>query len=59
MEKVSTTKRLTIVKQYLSGLSYDGIAARSGVSKGTVSNIVTELKAGKFPEATDAAEHIE
>jgi len=59
MEKVSTTKKLSIVKQYLSGLSYDGIAARSGVSKGTVANIVTELKAGRFPEAADVAEQIE
>jgi predicted nucleic acid-binding Zn-ribbon protein len=59
MEKITTTKRLTIVKQYLSGLSYDEIAAKSGVSKGAVANIITELKAGKFPEAADAAEHIE
>jgi len=59
MEKVTTKKRLRIVKQYLSGLSYDDIAAKSGVSKGSVANIVGELKAGKFPEAADAAEHIE
>jgi hypothetical protein len=59
MEKITTTKRLTIVKQYLSGLSYDEIAAKSGVSKGAVANIITELKAGKFPEAADATEHIE
>jgi len=59
MEKITTTKRLTIVKQYLSGLSYDEIAAKSGVSKGTVANVVTELKAGRFPEATNAVEHID
>ena len=59
MEKMSTTKKLTIVKLYLSGLSYDEIAVKTGTSKGTVANVVTELKAGKFPEATDTAEHIE
>ncbi len=59
MEKVSSTKKLSIVKQYLSGLSYGEIAAKSGVSKGTVASIVAELKAGKFPEAADAAEQIE
>lgn len=59
MEKISTTKKLSIVKQYLSGLSYDEIATKSVVSKGTVANIVTELKAGKFPEAAEAVEHIE
>jgi transposase len=59
MERLSTKKKLTIVRQYLSGLSYDEIAAKNGVSKGTVANVVAELKAGKFPEVADVAEHIE
>jgi transposase len=59
MERLSTKKKLTIVRQYLSGLSYDEIAAKNGVSKGTVANVVAELKAGKFPEAADVAEHID
>jgi predicted nucleic acid-binding Zn-ribbon protein len=59
MEKLSVSRKLAIVRHYLSGLSYDEIAAKSGVSKGTVSNVVTEFKAGRFPEAADAAEHIE
>jgi len=59
MERLSARKKLAIVRQYLSGLSYDEIAVKSGVSKGTVANVVTELKAGRFPEAADAAEHIE
>ena len=59
MEKSTARKKLTIVRLYLSGLSYDDIAARSGVSKGTVANVVAELKAGSFPEAADVGEHIE
>jgi len=59
MERLSARKKLAIVRQYLSGLSYDEIAAKSGVSKGTVANVAVELKAGKFPEAADVAEHIE
>jgi transposase len=59
MERLSASKKQTIIKLYLSGFSYDEIAAKCGVSKGTVANVVTELKAGKFPEATDAAEHID
>jgi transcriptional regulator with XRE-family HTH domain len=43
----------------MSGLSYDQIAARTGVSKGTVANVVTELRAGMVPEAADVGEHIE
>ncbi len=59
MGEITTGKRLTIVKLYFSGLSYDEISAKCGASKGTVANIVTELKAGRFPEARDATEHIE
>ena len=59
MEKLTARKKLTVVRLYLSGLSYDDIAARSGVSKGTVANVVTELKAGMVPEAADVGEHIE
>jgi len=59
MEKLSTKKRLNIARQYLSGLSYDEIAAKEKVSKGTVANVVAELKAGRFPEAADFGEHID
>ena len=59
MEKLSTLKRLNIARQYLSGLSYDEIAAKEKVSKGTVANVVAELKVGKFPEAADLGEHID
>jgi len=59
MEKLTAKRKLTVVRQYLAGLSYDEIAARSGVSKGTVANVVAELKAGMIPEAVDVGEHIE
>lgn len=59
MEKLSAKKRLAVVRQYLSGLSYDEIAAKTGTSKGTVANVVTELKAGVFPEAAGVAEHVD
>jgi predicted nucleic acid-binding Zn-ribbon protein len=59
MERLTPKKRLTVVRLYLSGLSYDEIAAKCGVSKGTVANVVAELKAGSFPEAADVGEHIE
>lgn len=59
MERLSARKKVAIVRQYLSGLSYDEIAVKSGVSKGTVANVVVELKAGRFPEAADVVEHIE
>lgn len=59
MEKLSPRKKTTIVRLYLSGLSYDEIVARAGVSKGSVANVVAELKAGSFPEAAEVGEQIE
>ncbi len=59
MEKLSYRKQVMIVRMYLNGLSYDEIAAKVGVSKGTVANVIAELKAGCFPEASDVREQIE
>jgi transposase len=59
MERLTAKKKLTVIRLYFSGLSYDEIAAKCGVSKGTVANVVTELKAGTVPEAADVAEHID
>ncbi|MFC1969314.1 hypothetical protein ACFLVF_02360 [Chloroflexota bacterium] len=59
MEKLTAKKKLNVVWQHLSGLSYDEIATKCGVSKGSVANVITELKAGRFPEAADVTEHIE
>jgi len=59
MERLTAKKKLAVVRLYLSGLSYDDIAARSGVSKGTVANVATDLKAGMIPEAADVGEYIE
>ena len=59
MERLTAKKKLAVVRLYFSGLSYDEIAAKTNVSKGTVANIVTELKAGMIPEAADVGEQIE
>jgi len=59
MERLTAKKKLAIVRLYLSGLSYDDIATRSGVSKGTVANVAADLKAGMIPEAADVGEYIE
>jgi transposase len=59
MERLTLKKKLTVVRLYFSGLSYDEIAARTSVSKGTVANVVAELKVGTIPEAADVAEQID
>ena len=59
MEKLSARKRVAIVRDYLSALSYSEIAAKQHVSTGTVANVVADLKAGRFPEAGEIGEQIE
>jgi len=59
MEKLSLKKRLLVIRLYLEGLSYDEIAAKVGVSKGTVANVIAELKAGRFPEYGDLSEQLD
>jgi len=59
MERLTAKKKLSVVRLYLSGLSYDDIAAKSGVSKGTVANVAADLRAGMISEAADVGEYIE
>ena len=59
MEKLSLKKKLLVIRLYAEGLSYDEIAARASVSKGTVANVISELKAGRFPEVGDLPERLE
>ena len=59
MEKLSLKKKLLIIRLYLEGLSYDEISVKTNVGKGSVHNVITELKAGRFPEFGDLSEQIE
>lgn len=59
MERLSLRKKLLVIKLYLEGLSYDEIAVKTSVGKGTVANVITELKAGKFPEYSDLPEQLD
>ncbi len=59
MEKLSLKKKLLIIRLYTEGLSYTEIAIKAGVGKGTVSNVITELKSGRFPEFGDLTEQLE
>ncbi len=59
MEKLSLKKKLLVIRLYFEGLSYDEIAVKAGVGKGTVGNVITEVKAGRFPEFGSLSEQID
>ena len=50
MPELTMQKRLSVVRHYFDGLSYGEIARKAGVAKGTVANVIGELKAGHFPQ---------
>lgn len=47
---IPLSKRLEVVKLYLEGLPYNGIAKKTGIVKGGVAAIVEALRAGEFPQ---------
>jgi chromosome segregation ATPase len=59
MQKLSLSKQLAVVRLYLSGFSYDEIATRAGVGKGTVANVVGDLKAGRILDGQEPIEQLE
>jgi len=59
MDKLTASKKLEVIKYYFSGLPFGEIAEKSRVGKGSVSNVIGELKSGKIPEASNVPEQIE
>ncbi len=49
-------KKLEIIRGYFRGESYDDIANRLGVAKGSVVNVIQELRSGRFPQVARAEE---
>ncbi len=48
MNGISRAKRLEVAKYYLLGYSYEEIMEKTGVSHGSVANIVKEIESGKL-----------
>lgn len=59
MSELSINKKLKVIKLYLQGYSYDEIVKKAGIAKGTVYNIILDLKEGLFPEISTIPEEIE
>jgi len=59
MRELTERKRLEILNLFLKGYSYDDISTESGVAKGSVVNVVTDFKNGRFPTFTDVTDLVE
>ena len=49
MVEIPAERRMWVLKLYFLGMPYDEIAAKVGVAKGSVVNIIGELKKGSYP----------
>ena len=59
MERLTGKKRSAVIRLYFSGLAYDQVALKAGVAKGSVVNVVSQLKAGQSSEIGDLGEQVE
>jgi hypothetical protein len=59
VKELSITQKLKVVKLFLTGLSYDEIAEQTGISKGSVVNIINEFREGHLPLPPGMAEYID
>ena len=59
MKELTITQKLKVVKLFLTGLSYDEIAEQTGISKGSVVNIVNEFREGHLPLPPGMTEYID
>ena len=59
MQELSANKKMKVMKLYLSGYSFNEVAKKAGVGRGSITNIISDLKEGLFPEISTIAEEIE
>jgi DNA repair exonuclease SbcCD ATPase subunit len=48
--EITLDRKLEVVKLYFEGFSYDDIAEKTGVAKGSVAAVVEALRVGEFPQ---------
>lgn len=59
MKEINMNKKFQIIKLFLNGTSYDDIAKQVGVAKGSVVNIINELRDGNLPVPPGMTEYID
>ena len=59
MRETPLKKRMEVLKLYFEGYPYDEIASKVGIAKGSVVNIIKELRDGRYPEFDSALEIVD
>jgi len=59
MREIPAKKRMEVLRLFFEGLPYEEVGGRVGVSKGSVVNIVTELRDGHYPEFESALDIVD
>ncbi len=59
MNEISLAKRNKVLKLFFSGISYDDIARQIGIGKGSVVNIIEELREGDLAVPSDITEYVD
>ena len=58
MREIPAKKRVEVLRLFFEGLPYEEVGRRVGASKGSVINIVTELRDGHYPEFESALDRL-
>ena len=59
MKPINQQHKYKVIKLFLEAMSFDDIAAKAGVAKGSVANIVEEFKFGMLPLPENMAEYVD
>jgi hypothetical protein len=59
MKEINLAKKQQVIRLFFAGLSYDEIAQKLGIAKGSVVNILDEFREGKFPLPLGMTEYLD
>ncbi len=59
MYEITLSKRKEVVRMFFQGVSYDAIARRLGIGKGSVVNIIEEFREGDLAIPSDMTEYVD
>jgi DNA-binding transcriptional regulator GbsR (MarR family) len=59
MKTITINTKFKVIKLFLSGISFDEIAQQTGISKGSVVNIVNEFREGHLPLPPGMTEYVD